>query len=164
MKKTLAITVVLVSLFTVCGPALAQEVPIEPLTKPIHPKLINIAGTWNYTLSAQAVTGMCPPGPAASGTCVITKSKTGYTLVLKTGSRCEPKAVCRFTGSLAKNDLLLSNTATVDDEGGTATTAWVLTVFTNQHLSGKGSSRYLHPEGFECQWSYSINLYRKAKP
>ena len=48
--------------------SLAQDdMPLVPLTPPINPALINIAGTWNYTASGSSVTGMCPPGPPGFG-------------------------------------------------------------------------------------------------
>ena len=66
--------------------------------------------------------------------------------------------MCTFTGTLAGNNLLVSNADTVDDEGGSAGNALNLTVYNNGFISGDGSSSYIHPEGFECHWSYSITL------
>ena len=74
MKRTL-LCIVLVTFHVIfCYAAMAQDIPSVPLTKLIDPKLINITGTWNYTSSASVVTGVCPPGGPASGTCTITKS------------------------------------------------------------------------------------------
>ncbi len=142
--------------FSVAG----EEVPLVPLTPPINPALINIGGTWDYTASGSSVTGVCPPGPAALGTITISGSAGVYTLVFVSGRVCSPASMCTFTGTLKGNTLLVSNADIVDDEGGSASNALNLTVYNNGFISGDGSSSYIHPEGFECHWSYSINLSR----
>lgn len=158
MKKVLPFLFVLCMLASV---SLAQgDVPLVPLTPPINPALINIAGTWNYTSSGSSVTGMCPPGPAASGTVTISGGAGGYTVVFTSGRACSPASMCTFTGTISGNTLLVSNADTVDDEGGSAGSALNLTVYNNSFISGDGSSSYIHPEGFECHWSYTINLSR----
>jgi hypothetical protein len=139
--------------------SLAQDdMPLVPLTPPINPALISIAGTWNYTASGSSVTGMCPPGPPGSGTVTISGGAGAYTVIFVSGRACSPASMCTFTGTLAGNNLLVSNADTVDDEGGSAGNALNLTVYNNGFISGSGSSSYIHPEGFECHWSYSITL------
>jgi hypothetical protein len=139
-----------------------EDIPLVPLTPPINPALINIVGTWDYTSSASSVTGMCPPGLAAFGTVTITGGAGAYTVVFISGRECSPASMCTFTGTLSGNTLLVSNADTVDDEGGSAGNALNLTVYNNQFISGSGSSSYIHPEGFECHWSYTINLTRET--
>jgi hypothetical protein len=158
MKKMLLLVSVLCVLASV---SLARDdVPLVPLEPPIDPALINIVGIWNYTSSDSSVTGVCPPGPAASGTVTISGGVGGYTVVFVSGRACSPASMCTFTGTLTGNTLLVSNADTVDDEGGSASDALNLTVYSNTFISGGGSSSYIHPEGFECHWSYSINLSR----
>ena len=161
MKKALFLISVFCALGMFFSVSPAQEdIPIVPLVPPIDPQLINIVETWNYTTSGSTVTGPCPPGPAGSGTITISGGAGGYTLVFVSGRVCSPASMCTFSGTLSGNTLLVSNADTVDDEGGSATDALALTVYTNGHISGDGSSRYVHPEGFECHWSYAVTLTR----
>jgi hypothetical protein len=161
MKRMSLCIVIVTYLLMVCYAASAQEIPTAQLTKPIDPKLINITGTWNYTASASVVTGVCPPGGPASGTCTITKSGDSYTLKILSGRVCKPASMCTFTGQLSGNSLTLSNKDTVDSERGTATNALGLTVVSNEFIDGRSSSRYLHPQGYECQWNNTMTLDRK---
>ena len=134
----------------------AQDIPTVPLVKLIDPKLIKITGSWNYEMVSSG-------GPPASGRCSITGGKGGYILVLLSGAVCKPASMCTFTGELSGNTSILSNTDTVDNEGGTATNAMRLTVFSNELIGGEGSSRYVHPEGYEKQWSETMTLKRKKE-
>ena len=161
MKRTSLRLCVLLALLLIGTISVAQDdIPIVPLVPPIDPALINIVGTWGYTTSGSSVTGVCPPGPAASGTVTISGGAGGYTVVFVSGRICSPASMCTFTGTLAGNTLLVSNADTVDDEGGSASDALNLTVYNNGFISGNGSSSYIHPEGFECHWSYTITLTR----
>jgi hypothetical protein len=163
MKRTLLCIVIVTCLLMVCYAASAQEIPTVPLTKLIDPKLINITGTWNYTASASVVTGVCPPGGPASGTCTIIKSGDTYTLKILSGRVCKPASMCTFTGQLSGNSLSLSNTDTVDSERGTATNALGLLVVSNEFIDGRSSSRYVHPQGYEYQWCNTMTLDRKLR-
>ena len=163
MKRTLLCIVLVTFHVIVCYAAMAQDIPSVPLTKPIDPKLINITGTWNYTASASVVTGVCPPGGPASGTCTITKSGDFYTLKILSGRVCKPASMCTFTGQLSGNSLTLSNTDTVDNERGSVTNALGLLVVSNEFIDGRSSSRYVHPQGYECQWSNTMTLDRKLR-
>ena len=165
MKKKITYFLFMVFLLMVGFEALAQQdIPVVPLVKPINPKLIKITGTWNYSAQMPTVKGMCPAGGPASGTCTITKDSGDrpYTLVFVSGRVCNPVSLCTFKGTLSGNDLVFVNEAKVDNEGGSVTNAFRLTVLTNESAAGEASSRYLHPEGFECHWSYGITLTRKA--
>jgi hypothetical protein len=164
MKRAMLCTALIVwCLVMVCCAAMAQDIPTPQLTKLIEPRLINITGTWNYTSSASVVTGVCPPGGPASGTCTITKSGNVYTLVIKSGRVCNPASMCTFTGQLSGNVLTLSNTDTVDSERGTATNALGLLIVSNEFIDGRSSSRYVHPQGYECQWSNTMTLDRRLR-
>lgn len=163
MKRIPFLIVLATCLVIVYCAAMAQDIPSVPLTKQIDPKLINITGTWNYTSSASTVTGMCPPGGPASGTCTISRSGNTYTLKILSGRVCKPSSMCTFTGQLTGNSLTFSNTDIVDSEKGAVTNALGLLVVSNEFIDGRSSSRYVHPQGFECQWSNTMTLDRKIK-
>ncbi len=148
------------------GSAFSQsDIPLVPLVKPINPKLIKITGAWNYSTKMPTVQGMCPAGSAGSGTLAISKGSGSrpYILVFQSGRVCNPTSLCTFHGTLSGNELVFANEAKVDDEGGEVTNAFRLTVLTNELANGEASSRYLHPDGMECQWTYGITLNRKAR-
>ena len=155
MKRTILSFVLVFGLLMVHFLAFAQDgIPTVPLGKSIDPKLINITGTWKYEMVSSG-------GPPAAGTCSITGGKGGYTLVLQSGAVCKPKSMCTITGQLTGNTLILSNTDTVDDEGGSVTNAMNLTVHSNELITGNGSSRYVHPEGFQRHWTETMTMTRK---
>lgn len=160
MKRTIISISIFCCLFMMGAVTAAQDVPIVPLAPPISPKLINITGTWNYTLSQPTVAGMCPAGTALSGSCSIAGGGGVYTLVYLTGSVCRPTSMCTFSGTLAGNNLSLSNSDIVDNEGGRTTNELKLTVYNKGYATGDGGSRYVHPSGFTCQWSYYVTLTR----
>jgi hypothetical protein len=160
MKRKMLCLCVFLTLLMIGSVSFAQDIPLAPLTPPIDPSLINIVGTWNYTTSASTVTGVCPAGPPSSGTITISGGAGAYTLVFVSGRVCSPASMCTFTGTLSGNNLLVSNADTVDNEGGSAGNALNLTVHNNGLIAGNGSSSYIHPDGFECHWSYTINLTR----
>lgn len=141
-----------------------SDIPLVPLVKPRNPKLIKISGTWNYNATMPSVQGMCPAGGPASGTLTISKGSgvRPYILVFQSGRVCNPASLCTFHGTLTGNELVFVNEAKADDEGGEVTNAFRLTVLTNDVATGNASSRYIHPDGMECQWSYSITLRRKS--
>src|SRR4030042_399332 len=146
MKKMLLSISVFCMLVMFASLSLAQDdMPPVPLTPPINPALSSIAGTWSYTASGSSVTGMCPPGPPGSGTVTISGGAGAYTVVFISGRVCSPASMCTFTGTLAGNNLLVSNADTVDDEGGSAGNALTLTVYNNGLISGSGRSRYIPP-------------------
>ena len=167
MKKIKAAVVsIILAVILSGGSAFSQsDIPLVPLVKPINPKLIKIIGTWNYNATMPTVQGMCPAGSAASGTLTISKGSGDrpYILVFQSGRVCNPASLCTFNGTLSGNELVFVNEAKVDDEGGEVTNAFRLTVLTNELATGSASSRYVHPDGMECQWSYSITLNRKAR-
>jgi hypothetical protein len=166
MKKiNAAVFSIMLAIVFIGASAFAQsDIPTVSLVKPINPKLINIIGTWNYSATMPTVQGMCPAGNAASGTLTISKGNGSrpYILVFQSGRVCNPASLCTFNGTLSGNELVFVNEAKVDDEGGEATNAFRLTVLTNELATGNASSRYFHPDGMECQWTYGITLKRKT--
>jgi hypothetical protein len=168
MKKIKAAVFSIVLAVVLCSSSVfsQDDIPLVPLVKPINPKLIKINGTWNYNATMPTVQGMCPPGGPASGTLTISKGggdrDRPYILVFQSGRVCNPASLCTFHGTLTGNELVFVNEAKADDEGGEATNAFRLTVLTNELATGEASSRYIHPDGMECQWSYSITLRRKS--
>jgi len=161
MKKKVLFLFVFLTLILAGSAAFPQEdIPLVPIPPKIDMSKIDITGAWNYTASGSSVTGMCPPGPPNSGIVTITGGGGSYTLVFTSGRTCSPASMCTFTGTLSGNQLLFSNSDTVDDEAGSATNALALAVHSNNRIAGEGSSRYVHPDGFECSWSYTIELTR----
>ena len=73
---------------------------------------------------------------------------------------CRPPEVCRLSGSENDGTYTFTTTVPVDDEGGKVTNTAEL-VFTSANAAqGSGSSRYVHPEGFSCTWTFDITLSR----
>lgn len=153
MKRTILFILIVFCFSMIHFGAAAGDIPTVPLTKPIDPKLINITGTWHYEMISSG-------GPPAAGTCSLTGGKGGYTLVLQSGAVCKPKSMCTFTGELTGNTLILSNTDTVDNEGGSVTNAMRLFVQSNEFIHGNGSSRYVHPEGYQKHWTETMTMTR----
>ena len=119
MKRAmLCIAIVVWCLVMVCYGAIAQDIPTPQLTKLIDPRLINITGTWNYISSASVVTGVCPPGGPASGTCTITKSGDTYTLKILSGRVCKPARCAPSPGNYQEMSLpSLTQTLLIANEG-----------------------------------------------
>jgi len=136
---------------------------IKPVPIPIPANKIDLSGTWNYSSSAQKVTGKCPAGAPPSGTATIAQKGKAVTLKYTSGAVCVPPAVCSYTGSLDGNELTLNNHAVVDDEGGNVTNALGLVVGSNESINGMSSSRYVHPGGMECHWESKVSFSRKIE-
>ncbi len=152
----------------VCSSALwadskTDDIPLVPLVDLIDPQQINLNGTWNYKTSAPSVTGKCPAGLPLSGTLVITQKGKEATLEYVTGATCKPKAVCSYSGGVEGNEFVVSNSVTVDNEGGEVNSAIALKVFSNELAKGKITNHYVHPKGFECRWNMNVTISRKAK-
>jgi hypothetical protein len=134
---------------------------IKPVPIPIPPKKIDLNGTWNFTSSGHRVTGKCPPGKASSGTAQISQAGSQVSIKYLSGVKCDPAAVCSYTGVIEENQLKVSNHAKVDEEGGEVTNALGLVVMSNKSMNGTSSSRYRHPKNFECHWESQVNFSRK---
>ena len=138
--------------------------PVSLVNPPLIPfENLDLNGTWFISTSKPTVSGGCPAGSGVNGKAAITQQETEVTLKYTSGARCRPAAVCSYTGTLEKegNQFVVANSVTVDGEGGTVSSAIVLTVFNNGLARGKGTNRYVHPEGFECRWNMSVVLSRE---
>ncbi len=144
-------------------PVFAQDDDMDLLPIPIPFENLDLNGTWNFTTSKPTVSGGCPAGTAVAGTAAITQQETEVTLKYTSGARCRPAAVCSYTGTLDKerNQFVVANSVTVDDEGGTVSSAIRLTVFNNELALGEGTNHYVHPGGFECRWNMNVTLTRE---
>ena len=150
-------------------PVFAQDDDIDPVPL-VDPALIpfenlDLNGTWFFSTSKPTVSGGCPAGSGIDGKAAITQQETEVTLKYTSGALCRPAAVCSYTGTLEKekNQFVVANSVTVDDEGGTVSSAIVLTVFNNELARGKGTNHYVHPGGFECRWNMSVVLSRELE-
>lgn len=148
-------TAVVLALF-----AQATWADITPVPLPKKPNAINFVGSWRYHTSNHHVTGTCPLSAPTGGTLVIRRSGSTITLVFKSGTVCKPESLCHYTGAVKGDNLVFSNHAVVDNEGGNVTNAIRLSVYSATHAAGEVSSRYVHPQGFECHWTHNISLSR----
>jgi len=163
-KFTLMAVTVLGLLAVTAAPAWAQYGHIPPAPIPIPVDKLDLNGTWTFQTSHPTVTGGCPAGDALSGTAAITQEGMEVTLSYLTGPECRPAAVCSYAGTLDEdNQFVVSNSVTVDDEGGKVSNEVHLTVFDNGLAKGTSTSHYVHPKGFECTWQMSVSFMREDK-
>ncbi|MEZ5666477.1 MAG: hypothetical protein R3F55_03395 [Alphaproteobacteria bacterium] len=139
-------------------PAWADDV--APVAIPVDPATIDIAGQWTYATSNHAVSGMCPLGTPMAGTLSIAVVDGAITVVVDSGATCSPASMCVYEGRIEQGAVVVSNTAVVDDEGGSASNAMQLFFTSPTAGAGRVASGYVHPEGFECQWTHDIALSR----
>lgn len=140
--------------------AMAQDdIPLVPIGVPADK--FDFTGTWNYSTSNHRVSGQCPNGKPMSGTMEITYSNAAVGLMISSGATCDPATMCMFDGSIHQDgQLVVSNADTVDDEGGSAANAMRLFFLSEELGSGFVASGYVHPGGFECQWSHYVEIWR----
>lgn len=139
--------------------ALAEsDIPLVPL--PLEAENVEFTGTWNYSTSNHQVAGDCPNGTPMSGTLAITQSGGEIGVMFTSGAVCNPASMCMFSGAIKDGQLVVSNTAIVDDEGGSASNALRLFFYSASEGGGESASGYVHPKGFECQWKNMIDLWR----
>ena len=94
-----------------------------------------------------------------AGIMEIVQKDGAIAMHLETGAKCDPASMCSFTGEIADGDLILWNSDTVDDEGGTATNTLHL-IFQNEALAqGVGGSVYKHPK-MTCMWTWDMIMHR----
>jgi hypothetical protein len=135
------------------------EVPIVPIG--ISADDFDFTGTWNYSTANHRVAGACPNGAPMSGTLALTQSAGAVGLMLTSGAVCDPASMCLFDGAIDENgQLIVSNADTVDDEGGSVANAMRLFFLSDEMGAGFVASGYVHPSGFECQWSHYVELWR----
>lgn len=133
-----------------------------PLVPPgISADTFDFSGSWNYSTSNHNVSGQCPNGTPMSGAIAITHANAAVGLMISSGATCDPGSMCMFDGAIDESgQLLVSNTDTVDEEGGEATNAMRLFFLSEELGAGFVASGYVHPKGFECQWSHYIQIWR----
>ena len=123
---------------------------------------IDPTGVWQVTRSSSKTVGMCPMGGDGGGELTIEKTPGGLTLTYGAGMTCNPAEVCRLTGSKTggTDAFRFSTTVPVDHEGGRVTNTLDLEFASATAAAGSGSSKYLHPEGFSCTWTFDVTLTR----
>jgi hypothetical protein len=156
--KTLIPAVVVLAMATGAARVASDDVALVP--PPKDPHKVNFTGSWQYRTTNHHVTGTCPVGTPTHGTLEIGNRGGAVTLTFKSGIVCKPESLCHYTGAINGDDVVLSSHAVVDNEGGSATNAIRLSIYSATRASGEVSSRYVHPQGFECHWTYRIELSR----
>lgn len=117
-------------------------------------------GVWKVTRSDSKTAGPCPMGGNGSGELKIEEAEGGLTLTYGEGMTCRPAEVCRLTSSETEGTYTFTTTVPVDDEGGKVTNTAVLDFTSATAAAGTGTSKYVHPEGFSCTWTFDIALSR----
>ncbi|MBN1883504.1 MAG: hypothetical protein JW885_15160 [Deltaproteobacteria bacterium] len=159
MKRFMICILMVCALVIPAAIATAQD-SIEPTPIPVDPSKVDFTGVWTYTVTPMSIVGMCPPGVPGSGELSIAVAGDVVTLTFLSGRTCAPPSMCIFTGRVEEGQIMVSNTDIVDDEGGEATNAMALFFSSDSNGWGRGSSRYLHPSGFECVWEDNITISR----
>jgi hypothetical protein len=169
MKKAVIRALVVIFIIVVCGPcstpAFAQEDdPFDPVPL-IRFENLDLNGTWEYKTTKPTVSGGCPAGSALAGTAEITQTGNEVTLRYASGAKCRPAAVCSYTGTLDEEStqFVVANSVTVDEEGGTVSSAIRLAVHSNGLAQGEGTNHYVHPQGFECRWNMDVVFTRELE-
>lgn len=165
-KLTLLAVTTLGLLAVTAAPAWAQYGHLQPTPTPtpIPVAKLDLNGTWTFETSEPTVTGGCPAGNALSGTAAITQDGTAVTLKYLTGPRCRPPEVCSYAGSLDRdNQFVVSNSVTVDDEGGKVENEIDLTVINDGLAKGTATNHYIHPSGYQCLWTVDVSFMREDK-
>ena len=121
---------------------------------------VDPAGTWQATRSNSNTEGPCPMGGDGGGELTINKTDGGLTLIYGKGFKCSPTKVCRLEGSEAEGTHTFTTTVPVDNEGGTVTNDAEIKFTSASSATGKGSSKYSHPSGFTCTWTFDLSLSR----
>ncbi len=120
----------------------------------------DVSGDWTYEASDSWSKGPCPVGKGGSGKITMTQDGDKVTLVFASGRKCSPKSMCTFEGTLSGDELVVRNSAKVDDEGGEAKNELTLTLAGADSASGTSESSYTHPGGMECRWGSKVKLTR----
>lgn len=140
-------------------PTYAQDLP-DSVPISVDAATIDFSGIWAFRSANHTVSGFCPNGTPMVGTLSISQQDGAIALQLLTGATCDPASMCSYTGEIIEGNVVLSNNDVVDDENGEVTNAVNLFFFSEASAGGNVSSRYLHPEGFECVWKYNLELTR----
>jgi hypothetical protein len=118
------------------------------------------AGTWQVVRSNSKSAGPCPMGSNGKGELTITRVGDALTLTYGKGMTCRPPEVCKLAGSVAKGTYTFTTTVPVDREGGKVTNSAEIRFASAAAGSGKGSSKYVHPSGMRCTWTFDLALSR----
>ena len=157
--------IVIAAALSVALPVSAQDIELVPLVPPDLGDRANVAnidlnGVWEFATSNHQ--GGCPGGAAGfpmAGLMEISQAGGAIAMQVVSGAVCDPASMCSFTGEIAEGDLILWNSAPVDEEGGKVTNTLHL-VFQNDSLAqGVGGSLYLHPK-MSCLWSWDMIVHR----
>ena len=168
MKRQEKITLIAVTMLGMLAaatvPTSAQDAPATPTPTPIPVANLDLNGTWTFQTSEPTVTGGCPAGTALSGTADITQDRMQVTLKYLTGPTCRPAEVCSYAGTLDEdNQFVVTNSVTVDDEGGKVANEIHLTVVNNGLAKGTATNHYIHPSGYQCLWTMDVSFMREDK-
>ena len=134
--------------------AQSADIPTPPLVPGldksvlVDPATFDISGVWEYASDSM------------SGLLEISQSDGAVTLTLVSGAVCSPQETCTLSGAVEDKALIVSTASVVDDEGGTASTAFALYFLSQTDALGTGVSEYIHPEGYEMNWDYEITMHR----
>ena len=120
----------------------------------------DVGGEWSYEVSDTWKKGPCPAGKGGSGTLEMTQNGEKVTLVFVSGRTCRPESMCTFEGTVSGEELAVSNSAKVDDEGGVAKNEIALTLTGDDTATGTSESSYTHPGGMQCRWGSKLTLTR----
>lgn len=152
--------VAFLGLVLLAAPLAAQEgIPVVPIPEIVSPDRVELAGVWNYASYDHAASGPCPAGPEMAGELTIGGTQEALTLIVLSGAVCDPEAVCVYDGRREGDALMFSSTALLD-EGASATSAMRIVFLSPTSAQASVVSRYVHPEGTECEWTHSLSLTR----
>jgi hypothetical protein len=121
---------------------------------------VDPAGEWTITRSNSRTSGPCPMGSNGAGELTIDKSGGAFTLTYGKGMTCSPVEVCKLAGSASGGVYTFTTTVQVDEEGGKVTNSLKLSFDSASSANGKGSSKYVHPSGMTCLWTFDVALSR----
>ncbi len=149
---------------TVCAsmaafPTYAQNTP-DPVPIPVDAATLDFSGIWAFSSANHTVSGRCPNGTPMVGTLSIGQQDGAISLQLLSGTACDPASMCSYAGEIQLGNVVVSNNDVVDDENGEVTNAMNLFFYSGAKAGGNVSSRYLHPNGYECVWEYNLELTR----
>ena len=122
---------------------------------------LDLSGEWTYAASKCWNKGPHPMGGDTTGTIKMTQKGAKVTLVVQTGRVCRPASMCVFAGKLKGKKLLVTNSATVDSEGGKAKNSIAVVFKDADRAAGKSKSSYRHPGGMGFTWGCDVTLQRK---
>ncbi len=159
MKLSPKIISTLIACLILPGQVLAQTVPLTPI--PEDAAGLNISGVWTYSTGDHRNAGPCPGGtPMAGDLDIAVTADNAVSLDVLSGATCVPGSMCLYNGAIQAGNVVVGNSATVDDEGGKASNGMVLYFFSEDHGAGRVRSEYVHPGGMACTWTHRIELRR----